>query len=101
MAEIGVAGTGGNDEGIVGDFLSFIVDCGVHHAAFEIEAGDLSHEHFDVVVAAQNRTDRGSDFARRKTGCGYLVEQRLEGVMILAIDDSDLDGCAGERLGCA
>ena len=28
--------------------------------------------------------------------CNYLVEQRLKKVVILAVDQSDLDGCLGE-----
>src|SRR5882762_5949990 len=38
--------------------------------------------------------------AGRKTGSSDLIEQRLEGVMILSINDGDVCGCAGQRLGC-
>ena len=64
VAEIGVAGAGGNDQVIVGNFLNF-VSCfafcillriflysGLYYAAFKVEAGDFGHEHFNVLVTA-------------------------------------------------
>src|SRR5580698_7403854 len=101
VAEIGVAGSGGDNEGIVRNCLSFIFRYGLHHAAFEVEARHLSHEHFDVFVAVQDGADRSGNLAGRETGGGYLIEQRLEGVMIFAVDHGDAYGRAGQRLGRA
>ncbi len=100
VAEIGVAGAGGDDEGIVRNLLSFIFRYGLHHLAFEVEARHLGHEHFDILVTAQDGADGSGNLAGGKTGGGYLIEQRLEGVMIFPVDHGDAHGRAGQRLGC-
>ena len=51
-------------------------------------------------MPAQNRANRCGNFARRKTGRGDLIEQRLKCVMISAIYDSDLRSGADQRFGC-
>ena len=62
---------------------------------------DLSHQHFDVLVRAKNGADRSGDLSRRKPGGRYLVKQRLKGVVILAVDDGDLNGCLSPELRAA
>ena len=102
VAEIGVAGAGGDDERIVRNFLSFVFGL--------VTARTTRRSRSKPVTSAmststflwrlQNRADGRGDFARRETGGGHLIEQRLEGVMILPVDDGDVHGRAGQRLGC-
>jgi hypothetical protein len=101
VAEIGVAGASGDDEGIVGNFLRFGLQYGFDHAAFEVEAGDLGHEHFYVLMMPQNRSDRSSDLAGGEAGSRHLIEERLKGMMIFPIDDGHAYRCASQRLGSA
>ena len=51
----------------------------------------LAHEHGDVALLAQDVAQRRGDGRRRQAGGGHLVEQRLEQVMVAAIDQRDLD----------
>jgi hypothetical protein len=46
----------------------------------------------------QNGSDRRGYFSRRKSRGRYLIEQRLEGVMILAVDDGNAHRRAGQHL---
>ena len=47
-------------------------------------------------VVAEDRADRLGDFARRKNSKRHLIEQRLKDVVVLAVDDSDVDGQLAE-----
>jgi len=64
----------------------------------EVESRDLFHEDFDVFVTAQNRTNGRGNFAGGKSCGRNLIEQRLKGVVILAIDDRDLDRGVSQTL---
>jgi len=94
MAEIGMAGACGQDEVVVRN----VGLGGLDHAPIEIEARGFCQQNFDVVVSAKNRANRRGDFSGGKTGGGYLVEKRLEGMVILAVDDGNLDRRFGQRL---
>src|SRR5512146_1219198 len=48
-------------------------------------------QHLDISVAPQDTPDRGRDVAGRKSRRRDLVQQRLEGVVILAIDQHHID----------
>jgi hypothetical protein len=39
----------------------------------------------------QNPPDRGRDFARGKSSSGHLIKQRLEGVVVLAVNEGHAD----------
>ena len=51
----------------------------------------LAHVHGDVALIAQDVAQRRGDRRRGEAGGGHLVEQRLEQVMVAAIDQRDLD----------
>src|SRR5258708_34510232 len=57
--------------------------------AIEIEAGDLSHQPFNIFVSTKNRADGRGDFARREP-CGRdLIKKWLERVVVLTVDHRD------------
>jgi hypothetical protein len=51
-------------------------------------------------MAGQNRTNWRCNFARRQSGGGDLVEQRLESVVIFPVNHRNLNWKFGESSGC-
>ena len=89
FAEVGVGGTGGDDEVVVlehGAGLELDVVLG------KVEADGLVHEDFDVLMVAQDGADGLRDVGGREDGKRDLVEQGLEDVVVLAVDQGDVDG---------
>ena len=89
-----MAGAGGHDQVVISDFLFLQLQ----DAAGKIKPLDLRHQHFDVATVAQDPANRCGNFPRGQTGGGNLVQQRLEGVKILAIDQQNLDRGTRQRL---
>ena len=71
----------GNDQVVVRNLL-FRRD---HNTAVKIEISDLLHQNFYVRSPAQNPADRGRDFTWGESSSRHLIEERLKGVMILAV----------------
>jgi hypothetical protein len=94
MTEVRVAGTGRQHQvvvaklGAVGEFDA---------AGLRVDGGDLAEQHLDVAVLAEDRAQRLGDLARRQGGGGDLVQQRLEQVVVHAVDEHDPQGVARER----
>ena len=61
-------------------------------------AAHLVHENFSARLATQDGADGLGDVRRRKDGEGYLVKQRLERMVIAAIDNGDVYGQFAQRL---
>jgi hypothetical protein len=57
----------------------------------EIDATDFGHQEVRVGVFAQNRARRVGDRLRLQACGGYLVEQRPEAVIVIAIQHHDID----------
>ena len=74
-----------------------------HGARGDVDARHLGEQHGDVALAVQRRADRIRDVRRRQPRHRHLVQQRLEQVVVQAIDHRHLDGAAvvrrTERLG--
>ena len=96
LAEVGVGGAGGEDEVVV-----FEVGAGPEENAVlvEGEAGGLIHEDFDVAMVAEDGADGLGDIGGGEHGEGDLVEERLEDVVVLAVDEGDVDWELGETHG--
>src|SRR5207244_1853260 len=95
VAKVGVGGAGGNNQIVVGQFLL----AGLDDAPCEVEVLNFFQQADYVFVAAKHRSNGGSDFTGRQArGCD-LVEQGLEGVVIFAVYNGDLDVLAGEGAG--
>ena len=84
VAEVGVAGAGGDDEivvagsGAVGE---------AHRAGVDVDIAHLGEEHLGVLRRAKDGADGRGDVARIEPGGGHLVEHRLEEVVIAAVHD--------------
>jgi hypothetical protein len=93
VTEVGVRGAGSDHEIVVGKLLLG----GFDDATDEIEVLDFFQQREDIGVAAEDCPDRSGDFAGGESSGGNLVEERLEGVVILAVDDGNFDRGARER----
>src|SRR5579859_3804325 len=92
MAEVGVARPGGDNQVIVGH-----VEAGKFDEALgEVEVLYLTEENFDVLAAANDPADGSCNFTGGKPGGRDLIEQRLEGVKVPAVDQRDLNRQTGE-----
>ena len=86
VAEIRVGGAGREQQGVVvegaavGEAQALVVG---------LDLRDLAQQHGDVLLPAQDVAQRRGDVRRGKTGGGDLVEQRLEQMMVAAIDQRD------------
>jgi hypothetical protein len=71
----------------------------VHDAAVEVEAGDLGQFDTNPPEAAQDVSQRGPDVAGgQHAGCN-LIQERLEQVMVPAIDERHIDRQVTEEPG--
>ena len=92
-----MGGAGGEDEVVVGEPGAggeADLACGCSRCAV-----DLVHEDFSVGLVAEDGADGLGDVGRRKHGQCDLVEQGLEGVVVAAVDEGDVDGQMGQGLG--
>ncbi len=64
-----------------------------------IDGRDLAHHHARIALAPEQVAYRPGDVGGRETGGRDLVEQRLEQVVILAIDERDVGVEAAKTLG--
>ena len=88
----------GEDQPVVRErLLRLVVD--VDHTCFEVDVRDVSEHDTHVAVAGEDGADRGSDLSGRETGHRHLVEERLEEVIVRAVDQRDVDVGPRERLG--
>ena len=97
MAEIGVARAGGEDQRVVGQRCAVIEQ---HALRRDVDAGRRvasSVVHFGPV--AQQMADRPGDLRGRERRRRDLVEQRLEQMVVAAVDERDRDRRAGKAEG--
>jgi hypothetical protein len=68
-------------------------------AGGDVDADDLVHQNLGVPVLAQDGADGLGDVSRREHGKGYLVEQRLKGMMVSAVYHGDVYREMGQAVG--
>jgi hypothetical protein len=91
VAEVVVLGAAADHQRVVGD--RFRASCRPQpDLAFrQVEARRLGQHHAHVVLAAEDRAQRVTDFARRQRAGRHLVGQRLEQVEVAAVDQHHLE----------
>ena len=68
-------------------------------AALEIDGADFHHPEVEVLLAAQNGAHRLRDLVGLEP-CGRdLIQERLEEMVVVAIEQNDLNGSAAHRAG--
>jgi hypothetical protein len=90
VSEVGVACARGNDQVIVGKLALG----NLYNSAFEIKIVYFSQYNLDVATAGEDPADGRCDFAGRQPGGCDLIEQRLEGVVVSAVDYRNPDRMA-------
>ncbi len=93
VPKVGMRSAGSNDEIVITQLEAVKLD----GAALKIEALHLAQQHLHVFMLAQDLANGRGNLRRRNPGRRHLIEQRLEGVMIAAIDQRDLDRQPGQR----
>src|ERR1019366_6584715 len=95
VPEVGMGCTSGHDEVIVGKLESVQLE----DAPPEVEAEHVTQQHFDILMLGEDLANGRRDLCRRQSCRRHLVEQRLKGVMVLAVHQGDLDRQARQRIG--
>jgi hypothetical protein len=68
-----------------------------HAPARHVDVTYVREQHRDVLLAAQHPPDRRCDVARRQRRRSDLIQQRLEQMVIVAVEERDTDRGIGER----
>ena len=84
----------GKDQIIIGNNRTIGLDI----AGLKIDRRDLAHQEVDIVVPAEDRPQGIGDLRGDQAGNGHLVQQRLEEVIVMAVDNRDLHGRARQFL---
>ena len=87
MAEIGVTRAGGENQRVVGHGVAVIEQ---HALGRGVDAADGGKQRRHLRAVAQEIADRPGDLGGRQRGGRDLVEQRLEQMMVAAVDQRDL-----------
>ena len=95
MPKIGMLGTSCDEEMIVGNAAAF----GDHFSACRIDSRNFRQNHFGVPLPTEDAADRRRNITRRQARGRDLVEQRLEQVIVVAIDDRDVERRFRQLLG--
>ena len=77
-------GAGGDDDGIVGQFGPAVIDH--DDAAVDVYRRCLAENHRGVALPAQPPANWHGDVGRRHGSRGDLIQERLEQVVVRAID---------------
>ena len=93
MAEIGMPRAGGENERVIGQRVAVIEQ---HALARGVDAGHRGEQRRDLLAVAQQIADRPGDLGGCQRGGRDLIEQRLEQMMVAAVDQRDADRRARE-----
>ena len=93
MAEIGVARAGREHQRVIGNAVAVFEQ---HALSCRIDAVDVGEQRRHLGAVAQEIADRPGDLAGGERSGRDLVEQRLEQMMVAAIDQRDLDRRTGK-----
>ncbi len=88
VPEVGMGCAGGNDQVVVRKLESMQLD----NVALEVEPAHVAQQNFDIFTLGKNLANGRRNFCRRQSGGRHLVEQRLKGMVVFAIDQRDFDG---------
>ena len=101
MAEVGVSRPSGHHQHVVLDLAGLQLAgrrLKLKHAPVEVHARHLAHHHADVVPVAEHGAKRCGDLVGRKRPRGHLVVERLEQVVVVAVDQGDVGLGVAQRL---
>ena len=99
VAEVGLSGTGGDDQAVERGHVRVPEQFGAHGLGFEVDARHVTEQHLGVPLVAQDHPRGRCDLAFGDDPRGHLVQQRLEQVMSGSGDQLDVDVGLLELLG--
>ena len=97
MAEVGVGGSGTQDQVVVIDGCATPQ---LEPAGSGVDGDDFFHKYLGIRVLAHDGADGLGDLGRREHGERHLVEQRLEGMVITAVDHGYVHRQLAQGHGC-
>ena len=89
VAEVGLRGTGGDDEAVIIQNLILATEVSGYGVVFQANVAHFALDHADVVLIRQDLADGWGDFTFGKDASCYLVQQWLEEVVVGAVYDGD------------
>ena len=95
VAEVGVRGARGDNQVVVADRAVAKHD----RACRAVDGDSLGQQHFGVALGAEHPPHRRGNVAGAERGRGYLIQQRLEQVVVATIDHRNLHAGVAEGLG--
>ena len=98
VAEVRLAGAGGDDEAVVGRDGRLVQRVRGDGAALDVDLGDVAEDGAHVLVAGEDVAGRRGDVALGEDARRHLVQQRLEEVVAGPRDEGDLDVLAAQGL---
>ena len=84
VAEVGGLAAAGDDQAVVVEAVAAVED---HLPLLGVDLGDLGHQDRGVLAVLEIGPDRGRAIARRQRTRRDLVEERLEQVVVVAVDE--------------
>ena len=99
VPEVRLARACGDDQAVVGNLAAVVQRLHGKTAAVEINPDDLAERNGRVALITQHLAERRRDVAFGEESGRHLVEQRLEQVVVGAVDERDVDIGARELLG--
>jgi hypothetical protein len=91
VPEVGLSSSGCDDQGVVGDLSAPADRFERHTACVQVHVDHVAEQHARIGVAAEDVPDRWGDVALGHDAGRHLVEQRLEEVMVGAVDHGYVD----------
>src|SRR4030095_6470991 len=102
VTEVAVRGAGGEDQGVVLDRHSLALrTVDEDQLPYLVDTNDLSHDHRRVLLPVQDLAKRCRDLRWRQGRNRNLVEQRLEEMVVGAIDQQDSNWRVAQRFRCS
>src|SRR5262249_1350632 len=86
--EIGMRSSGSDDNVVIWNMVSSLEK---DAAVLQIEAHYIANQHFDVLLAAHYAPDRSSDLCGRQRSQRYLIQPRLQRVVVLGVKNGKVD----------
>ena len=100
MPEVRLPGAGGHDQAVVRELeLDAIRAQRRERTAIEVESRHARQRHLGVLLPAKHVADRRRDLALRQDPRGHLVQQRLEQMVVDAVDEGEVHGRALQEPG--
>ncbi|KAG1270542.1 hypothetical protein G6F66_013790 [Rhizopus arrhizus] len=96
VAEVGVGGAGGQQQAVV------VQHAAIGHADLPgllVDGHHFAEADFHIALVAKDMAQRCRDIRSGQAGGGHLVQQRLEQVMVAAVDQGDAYALAGQGAG--